>query len=264
MAVMTPRLPAPPPRRPQKRSRFSWRRPAAAPVGGDHFEGADAVGGQAVTTGEPAQAAPQGVADRAHVGGGAEQRGQPVGGGLLEHPSPPGPGFDSGNPVRGVHLDPVQGVGEQQQGVVGGAGDPMPGGLHRHAQPLLPGEEDGGGDVGLVGRLDGECRVLVHRQVPGGPGCVVGGFAGQGDRAVQTAGEALASVGGNLMVAHGTVSFSACDPPQAILSMGYPAAGRTRRERTLHRRVPGFWRAIVLLGPRLAEVAHGGGAPGRY
>ena len=105
MAVTMPKLP-PPPRTAQKRSASRCGvGDDDAPVGGHDLHGADAVGGEAVLAGEPAQAAAEAVADDADVVRRAGQRGEPVLGGGADDVGPQRAGLGAGAAAVGVDLD---------------------------------------------------------------------------------------------------------------------------------------------------------------
>ena len=160
-----------------------------AAVGGHDLHGDDAVGGEAVLAGQPAQAAAQAVADDADVVRRAGQRGEPVLGGGADDVGPQRAGLGAGAAAVGVDLDDAHAVRLDEDGVVQGRlgerGGGMAGALGGDAQAALAGEVDDGDDVGDGLGLGDGGRALVDGEVPRLPRLVPTGVAGHCDRARQ-------------------------------------------------------------------------------
>ena len=173
-----------------------------AAVGDDQLDRGEAVGGQAVLAGVPADAAAEGVAGDADVGGGAVQDGHAVGGRGVDRGLPDGAALDADDAAgrvgdRGVHLgradedDVVEALGGERTGVVTGA-------LRRDPEAGSAAARTTVGDLGGRAREGDGGRPLVDGDVPGEAGGVVPGVAGQVDAASEQAAE---GVGGGAAVA---------------------------------------------------------------
>ncbi len=134
---------------------------------------------------EPAEAAPERVADDADVGRGAGQRAQSVLARRLGELQGEHACLDPRRAGLGVDLDPAHPLGLEQdrslerrqgRGAVAGA-------LAGDLEAVLGGEADGRGDVlGALDEGDGD-RPLVGGEVPGQPRLVPVGVGGGGDPA---------------------------------------------------------------------------------
>ena len=140
----------------------------------DELDGDDAVGGEPVAAGEPAEAASERVADHADVGRGSGKAGQPVLGRGHAYVLPENACLGAGRARLGVDLEAAQARGLHEDGVVEGTegvGE-MAGALRRQAEAPVAGKADHRDDV--VDRLgiDNGSGSLVGRQVPGAAGLV--------------------------------------------------------------------------------------------
>jgi hypothetical protein len=154
--------------------------PAGHAVAGDDLDGAYAVGSPAEGPGDRAQPTAGGVADDAHAGGGAAQRGQTVRGGRVEHLLPAHPGADPRPPV-GVHHALVEAPGVHEDRAVERAGQAVPGGLHGDRPSGRGGEAHGLGDIPRVAGFDDGRGCRGDRDVESGRQLGVERLSGHGE-----------------------------------------------------------------------------------
>ena len=144
-------------------------------IGGDHVEPAHVVGGESPPPSQDPEPAAQGVGHGTDVRGGAGQRREAEGRGLVERTGPDRPGLEPGGPVCGVDPDRVGTACGDQQSVVGGHGDAVTSGLRPDRETRISRVADRGDHVGRAGRPHDDRRALVHGQIETGelPGIVL-------------------------------------------------------------------------------------------
>ena len=158
-----------------------------AAVRSHDLDGDDAVRGQAVTAGEPADTAAQRVPDHADVGRGAREAGETVLGGSQADLFPDDAGLGAGDLRLGVDLEAAHARGLDEDGVleaVEGVGK-VPGALRGHVEAAVAGVLDDGDDVGRGLGVDDRGRALVGRKVPGPAGLVPVGIGRDDDLPVE-------------------------------------------------------------------------------
>jgi hypothetical protein len=187
MCVMTAGLPRATAQRPEQLRVVLGVDVQLLAVAGDDVEGQDRVAAHAEGAREPADAAAERVADEAHVGRGARQRGEAKLGGRCRQVDAQRTGLDAGAATLEVDLDVAhQARAEQDRLVDASAGGGIVArALRGDAQAVIAGEAHDGSDVVGRARLGDEDRALVNAEVPRQAGVVVAGVAGS----VQIAGE---------------------------------------------------------------------------
>ena len=194
-----PKLP-PPPRTAQNRSGLVVLVGADLGAVAEHqLDGGDAVGGQAELPGVPPDAAAEGVADDADVGGGAVQGGEAVRGGRLDDVLPEHARRDPDDPALRVDVDAGHRRGPQQDDVLerspsGPALWPVPCGATR--RPCAGRRPDDVADLVGVGGVGDGGGALVDGDVPRHPRGVVPGVSGQLDADGGAALEGVGAAGG--------------------------------------------------------------------
>jgi hypothetical protein len=154
-------------------------------LGGDQLDRPDAVAGEAIAATEPAQPAPERVADDADIGRGAGQRAHAVLARRFGKLQGKHAGLDPCRASVGVDLDAAHALGLEQDRPVerGQRRGAVAGALGGDLEVVAGGEADGGGDVlGALGDDDGN-RLLVGGQVPGESRLIPVGVVGGGDPA---------------------------------------------------------------------------------
>ena len=148
-------------------------------AGGDQLGRGDAVGGQPVAAGQPAEPAAEGVPGHPHVRGGARERGQAVLGGRDGHVLPHRAGLGAGGAGGRVDADPAHPRRPEQHRAVqrferSGA---VAGALRGDPDPVGAGVPDRLGHVGGRPGLHDNGGPLVHGQVPRLARLVIAGLA---------------------------------------------------------------------------------------
>jgi hypothetical protein len=137
-------------------------------VRGDQLGCGDAVGGQPMAAGQPAQPAAQGVPGHPHVRGGARQRGQAVLGGRDGHVLPHRAGPGAGGAGRWVDVHRPHACRPQQHRAVERFERPgaVAGALRGDPDPVGAGVPDRLGHVSGRPGLHHDGGPLVHGRVP--------------------------------------------------------------------------------------------------
>ena len=165
--------------------------PEPAAVGRHDVGSDDALGREAVATGEPADPAAQAVADRPDVGGGAVQGDKTVGRRQRTDGAPLRPGLDRGRAAHRVddHTGEARRVQQDRAIERTERAAAVAATLRGDLEPGIAGSRQRGLDIGDRLRQDHGSRMLVKGAVPREAGIGVGRVRGQDDAARQRPGQ---------------------------------------------------------------------------